>query len=150
MSPGLSPSASARPAARLQESPSASPNFAVYEVSQRFYFDAAHTLDRKIDSEASRRIHGHTYQAEVTIRGPRDPSTGMVLDLGHLRQRIERVRADLDHAFLDDVSGLGAPTLENLCAYIAERLQAVSPPLACVRVWRDATGDACCLRLYSE
>ena len=37
-----------------------------YELSQRFYFEAAHTLRRQIEAEGSRRIHGHTYIAEIT------------------------------------------------------------------------------------
>jgi 6-pyruvoyltetrahydropterin/6-carboxytetrahydropterin synthase len=119
----------------------------IYEVSQRFYFEAAHTLDRRIDAGSSKRVHGHTYQAEVTVSGPRDASTGMVLDLGHLRREIQGLREVLDHAFLDDIPGLGAPTLENLCAYVAKRLHALHPPIVSVRVWREASGDSCLLRL---
>jgi len=119
----------------------------IYEISQRFFFEAAHTLDRKIDTASSKRIHGHTYQAEVTVQGPKNPETGMVVDLGVLRQEIEAVRGILDHAFLDEVPALGAPTLENLCAFIAERLRGTVLPIASVRVWREASGDACRLTL---
>ncbi|MEY4883525.1 MAG: hypothetical protein RIS34_1379 [Pseudomonadota bacterium] len=113
------------------------------EVSQQFYFDAAHTLRRDIEVEGSRRIHGHTYQAEVTIRGRVNEQTGMVVDLGDVRREVERVRETLDHRFLDDVPNLGTPTLENLCAYIRNSLQPVFPDLSEVRVWRAAIGDAC-------
>ena len=40
-----------------------------YHLTQRFYFEAAHTLQREIEAEGSRRIHGHTYIAEVTLSG---------------------------------------------------------------------------------
>jgi 6-pyruvoyltetrahydropterin/6-carboxytetrahydropterin synthase len=40
-----------------------------YELSQKFYFEAAHTLERKVDAEGSRRIHGHTYHCEITLEG---------------------------------------------------------------------------------
>jgi len=63
-----------------------------YELSQRFFFDAAHTLNRKIEAEGSRRIHGHTYHAEITLSGLPDPQTGMMLDLGILRLEVDRVR----------------------------------------------------------
>lgn len=116
-----------------------------FTVSQRFYFDAAHTLNREIEVEGSRRIHGHTYHAEVWLAGPRDPVTGMVIDLGHLRLRLAQVREQLDHHMLDDISGLGAPTLENLCLFIANALPDLQPHLARVRVWRDALGDSCTL-----
>ena len=115
-------------------------------LSQRFFFDAAHTLRREIESEGSRRIHGHTYQAEVSVRGPLDPATGMVIDLGLLRERLQAVRAQLDHHLLDDVPGLGIPTLENLCLFIAQALPAeLRPRVSRVRVWREALGDSCAL-----
>ncbi|WP_394789261.1 6-carboxytetrahydropterin synthase [Rhodoferax sp.] len=117
-------------------------------ISQRFYFDAAHTLQREIETASSRRIHGHTYHAEVSVTGPRDPVNGMVLDLGFLRQRLSMVREQLDHHLLDEVPGLGTPTLENLCAFIAAQLGDVRPSVSKVRVWRDALGDACTIDAF--
>jgi len=120
----------------------------LFTISQRFFFDAAHTLRREIEAEGSRRVHGHTYHAEVSLSGPRDPATGMVLDLGLLRRRLEVVREQLDHHMLDDVPGLGTPTLENLCVFIAQALPAdLQPRVSRVRVWRDALGDSCALDL---
>jgi 6-pyruvoyltetrahydropterin/6-carboxytetrahydropterin synthase len=115
----------------------------MYEISQRFFFDAAHTLDRAIEADASRRVHGHTYHAEVTLRGERDPVSGMVRDLGLLRAELAIIRARLDHRLLNEVEGLEKPTLENLCAFIAESLASLEPQLTKVRVWRDGMGDAC-------
>lgn len=114
-----------------------------YDLSQRFFFEAAHTLRREIEAESSRRIHGHTYEAEVTVRGQPDPTTGMVIDLALLREHIRTVRNLLDHQFLDDVEGLGPPTLENLCEFILERLGHEVKGLAVVSVWRQASGDRC-------
>ena len=114
-----------------------------YELSQRFYFEAAHTLRRKIEAEGSRRIHGHTYHAEVTLTGKPDPETGMMMDLGFLRQEVERVRQLLDHHFLDEVPGIGPATVENLCAYIYRQLENVLPTISCVTVERPASGDRC-------
>jgi 6-pyruvoyltetrahydropterin/6-carboxytetrahydropterin synthase len=114
-----------------------------YELSQRFFFEAAHTLLREIESESSRRIHGHTYEAEVTVRGQPDPKTGMVIDLALLRAEIQVVRELLDHQFLDEVEGLGPPTLENLCVFILEKLGPEVKCLCAVSVWRRASGDRC-------
>lgn len=116
-----------------------------FTISQRFFFDAAHTLKREIEVEGSRRIHGHTYHAEVWLAGERDPVTGMVIDLGLLRRRLEEVRDQLDHHLLDDVAGLHPPTLENLCVFIAEALPDLRQSLARVKVWREALGDSCTL-----
>ncbi|MBD3893386.1 6-carboxytetrahydropterin synthase [Hydrogenophaga sp.] len=116
-------------------------------ISQRFFFDAAHTLQREIEAEGSRRIHGHSYKAEVSLSAALDARSGMVLDLGLLRQRLEQVRLQLDHHFLDEVPGLGPATLENLCLFIARALPELAPQLTRVRVWREAVGDACVLDL---
>jgi len=118
---------------------------AIFELSQRFYFDAAHTLHRALEAEASRRIHGHTYDAEVTVRGRPEPASGMVVDLGYLRSEISRVREMLDHRLLDEVEGLGPATLENLCCFICEQLASVSG-LVTVMVERRASGDRCLMR----
>ena len=116
------------------------------ELSQRFYFEAAHTLRRQVEAEGSRRIHGHTYEAEVTVAGVPDAATGMVMDLGLLRAEINRVRGQLDHHFLDDVPGLGPATLENLCAYLRRELAPAVPGLCAVTVQRQASGDRCVMR----
>jgi 6-pyruvoyltetrahydropterin/6-carboxytetrahydropterin synthase len=118
-----------------------------FELSQRFYFEAAHTLRRTIDAAGSKQIHGHTYEAEITLTGQPDSVSGMVLDLAYLRQEIERVRALLDHHFLDDIAELGPATLENLCLFIKQHLIGAVPHLSCVTIERRASGDKCTLRL---
>ena len=121
-----------------------------YELSQRFYFEAAHTLHRDIEIESSRRIHGHTYEAEVTVRGSPDSESGMIVDLGYLRAEIARVREMLDHRFLDEVKGLGPATLENLCGFIGMQLSRAVPSLTAVMVERRASGDRCVLHFHSK
>lgn len=111
-----------------------------------FFFEAAHTLHRTIETEGSLRIHGHTYEAEVTVAGRPDPNSGMVIDLAYLRAEIARVRDMLDHRFLDDVRGLGSATIENLCAFIRAQLEDSVPGLCAVMIERRASGDRCVLR----
>ena len=121
-----------------------------FAISQKFYFDAAHTLNRAIETDSSRRIHGHTYNAEVTLSGARNPDTGMVVDLGLVRVAVEQLRSQLDHRMLDDVAGLGPATLENLCAFIWRALVPSLPGLSGVRVWRDSVGDSCTLHGHPD
>lgn len=115
----------------------------MFELSKQFRFDAAHTLDRVIETESSRRIHGHSYRAEVTVRGRPDPITGMVVDLGLLERAMEEARDGLDHRFLDEVNDLGPATMENLSRWIWNRLSPVIGNLHKVSVYRDSGGDAC-------
>jgi 6-pyruvoyltetrahydropterin/6-carboxytetrahydropterin synthase len=114
-----------------------------FEVCQRFYFDAAHSLKREIETEGSRRIHGHTYLAEVAVRGIVDNKTGMVMDIGLIRLEVAKVRELLDHHYLDEVPGLGIPTLENLCIYIEKAMRDNGLQLSRVSVWRESLGDRC-------
>lgn len=123
-------------------------------LSQTFLFDAAHSLTRSVplaEYEASARVHGHTYAAEVTVVG--DMRDGMIylpkgkgtrareLDVLILRSAIRSVQAALDHRLLDEVENLGRPTMENLCVYIGEAIRACGLPVSSVRVSRQ-TGDA--------
>ena len=117
-----------------------------FELSQRFYFEAAHTRRRNYEAEGSIRIHGHTYEAEVTISGTPDPITGMVADLGQLREEIDRVRSLLDHRFLDEIEELGPATLENLTVFIRNEMKNRFSNLSTVMVERRVSGDRCVLR----
>jgi 6-pyruvoyltetrahydropterin/6-carboxytetrahydropterin synthase len=113
------------------------------ELAKQFRFEAAHTLTREIDAEASRRIHGHSYRAEVVLRGTPDPATGMIVDLGALERRLQEAREALDHRFLDDIPDLGPPTMENLAAWVWRKVEPGCPGLARVTIHRDSSGDSC-------
>src|SRR5205807_5602668 len=65
-------------------------------TTRRFSFAAAHRYHVEgWSAEENRRafgelggVHGHNYTLDVTIRGPIDPETGMVIDLGELKRII--------------------------------------------------------------
>ncbi len=115
----------------------------MFELSKQFRFDAAHTLERSIDTESSRRIHGHSYRAEVTVRGRPDPVTGMIVDLGLLERSMADARDALDHRFLDEINDLGPATMENLSRWIWDRLHPAVHNLHRVSVYRDSSGETC-------
>lgn len=115
----------------------------MFELSKEFRFDAAHTLERRTEAEGSRRIHGHSYRAEVVVRGRPNPETGMVIDLGLLDRALEEARDGLDHRFLDEINDLGPATMENLSAWIWRKLLPICPNLWRVTVRRDSDSGAC-------
>ena len=117
-----------------------------FEISKQFRFESAHVLDRAVaaaERDASRRIHGHSYRAEIVLRGEADPKTGMVVDFGELERIVDGARLDLDHHFLNDIADLGPPTMENLAAWIWRRISSSCAGLKRVTVHRDSTGEAC-------
>src|SRR5256885_1181247 len=88
----------------------------MWELTKSFRFEAAHSLKGTTFGADSEEIHGHSFHAEVSVRGTPDPQTGMVLDLGLLERRMEEVRKTLDHKLLNKVDALGAPTPDASCA----------------------------------
>ena len=82
-------------------------------------------------------FHGHTYTCAVTVEGPIDDATGMVIDLGVVDRVLEtEVVNRFDHRNINlDVPEFGEgrmiPTGENLARFIFERVQSA---LGAVRV----------------
>ena len=114
----------------------------MWELTKSFRFEAAHALPGTTLGAASEEIHGHSFRAEVTVRGMPDPATGMVLDLGLLEQSMAEVRKMLDHKLLNNVDALGPPTLENLSRFIWERVERTGR-ITRVSVHRDSCNESC-------
>jgi len=72
--------------------------------------------------------HGHNYECHVTIGGPVDPDTGMVMNLRDVDAILEdEVTRRLDHRFINyDVPefapGKQIPTGEALAVYVWQRV----------------------------
>jgi 6-pyruvoyltetrahydropterin/6-carboxytetrahydropterin synthase len=116
----------------------------ILKLTQGFYFEAAHTLDKRdVDCHTkikSATIHGHTYHASISIEGEPDEN-GMIRDLNAVWLMIDFVKSHLDHKFLNEVEGLGRPTLENLCLFISKKARLKG--LCEVTVERKASSDKC-------
>jgi 6-pyruvoyltetrahydropterin/6-carboxytetrahydropterin synthase len=105
-------------------------------LTRRYSFPASHRLFRADWSEAENHRafgkcanehgHGHNYTLEITVAGPVDPSTGMIMNLADLDAFVrERVLDEFDHANLNEqISEFrgSIPTTENLCRVIFSRL----------------------------
>ena len=113
----------------------------MFEISKQFWFEAAHTLEREVEADSSRRIHGHSYRAEVMLRGVPDARSGMIMDLTLLERVLADARDGLDHRLLDDVAGLGPATMENLALWIWRKVAPRCIGLAKVTVYRDSSRD---------
>jgi 6-pyruvoyltetrahydropterin/6-carboxytetrahydropterin synthase len=80
--------------------------------------------------------HGHNYTLDVTVRGPIDPRTGMVIDLAELKRVVTETVVDrFDHADLnaDPLFRDRVPTTENLALAIWDLLRA---KLGAERLWQ--------------
>ena len=115
------------------------------ELTQEFGFDAAHYLGQGALENA--RLHGHSFYAEVTLRGEANPATGFLRDFGEVNAALQAIREKLDHRLLNEIEELGVPTLENLARYIYVRAKQALPEVSRVKLRRPSYGQAC---VYEE
>jgi 6-pyruvoyltetrahydropterin/6-carboxytetrahydropterin synthase len=119
----------------------ANPETSMIELSQRFSFDAAHHLGA--GASENRRLHGHSFYVEVTLRGEPDLKTGFLRDFGQIDAALKEVRELLDHRLLNEVEGLDNPTLENIARFIYARAKLTLPEVVRVRIERPSYGQTC-------
>jgi len=101
---------------------------AIVTITRRLQFNAAHRVHNPALSDAENKAlfgkcnnpnwHGHNYTLDVSVSGPVDDKTGYVVDLGHIKQVVEREVIDkVDHRNfnleVDFMQGV-IPTTENI------------------------------------
>lgn len=96
----------------------------MYDLMIRGHFDAAHAL-HGYPGECC-KLHGHTWDVEVTVRGSELDEVGIVYDFKTLKDDLAAVLEPLDHAYLNDVPPFDVlnPTAEHLSRYVFEALTA--------------------------
>ena len=125
-------------------------------LTRRVTFAAAHRYRRPAWDDATNEqafglcarpnFHGHSYVCDVSVSGPVQRDTGMLMDLGLLDAVLqEEVRARFDHRNINldvpefsETDGM-VPTGEELARFIAERVQLRLP--ADVRVTRVVVAE---------
>jgi 6-pyruvoyltetrahydropterin/6-carboxytetrahydropterin synthase len=116
------------------------------EIVKEFAFDAAHFLPTAAEGHPYRRMHGHSFTAEVALAGKPDQASGWLVDFAVIEAVLAALRERLDHRVLNDISGLGVPTLENLAAWIYGEVETRLPGLTRVTVHRRSSGESCTYR----
>ena len=106
-------------------------------VIRKAHFNAAHRLHNPTWDDQKNKAtfglcnneyyHGHNYELEVKVIGEIDPETGMVIDMGYLRDVIKKYVEDrYDHKNLnlqvEEFKELN-PTAENICLVIYQILK---------------------------
>jgi 6-pyruvoyltetrahydropterin/6-carboxytetrahydropterin synthase len=96
----------------------------MYVLTVRDHFDAAHSL-RGYDGECQ-RLHGHTWDIEVSVEGTQLDGIGILYDFKTLKDDLRSVVDAYDHQYLNEVVPFDAmnATAENLARVIHERLSA--------------------------
>ena len=113
------------------------------ELFYEFVFDAAHQFTHKPVGHKYRALHGHSFRAEVTVRGELQADTGFIVDFETLEKACAQLREKLDHNFLNDIPGLETPSLENISRWIWQQLAPQFSGLYRVTVRRDSLRQGC-------
>jgi 6-pyruvoyltetrahydropterin/6-carboxytetrahydropterin synthase len=119
---------------------------AAVRITRRATFAAAHILCRNDWSDEKNREvfgacatdHGHNYVIEVTVGGPLDAESGMVVNLKHVDAVLRREFVDaVDHHHLNrDVDFMRdvIPTAENVALAAFHRLEPHLKPARLLKV----------------
>ena len=112
------------------------------ELRKTFQFESAHLLPHLPEGHKCRRLHGHSFQAEIVVAGECDARLGWLVDYADLSAAFRPLWEQLDHRYLNEVQGLENPTSEHLARWIWDRLKPVLPLLAQVVVHETCTCGA--------
>lgn len=126
-------------------------------LSRRFRFSASHRLHvDHLSGERNRELfgkcnnpfgHGHNYIAQVTVAGPVDAATGMVVNLAEFDAFAHRElydRFDCANLNADDAFAQCVPSTENLCEVlwrVFARFAAEHPGLLLRRIRIEETNN---------
>lgn len=117
--------------------------------SRSYSFSAAHRLDSPQLSAPDNlalygkcnnpKGHGHDYRFEVTISGPVERESGMVMNLVDVDAAVQPVIDDLDHTHLDRQHAFFREypsTAENVVLYLWQRLErTLGAKLRWIKLW---------------
>jgi 6-pyruvoyltetrahydropterin/6-carboxytetrahydropterin synthase len=107
-------------------------------LERSFRFEAAHFLPRVPPGHKCARLHGHSYQIEVSIEGEID-DRGWVMDFAEIDEHVAPLVRMLDHQVLNEIDGLSNPTSELLAMWLWQRIALGLPGLVEVAVSETTT-----------
>ena len=109
------------------------------ELRKTFQFEAAHRLPHLPSTHKCRRLHGHSFQAEVVVAGEINPQLGWLMDYADITAAFKPLEEQLDHHYLNEIPGLENPTSESIAIWIWDRLKPRLPLLTEVIVAETCT-----------
>jgi 6-pyruvoyltetrahydropterin/6-carboxytetrahydropterin synthase len=115
------------------------------EIFWEFKFEAAHRLPNVPSDHKCSRLHGHSYQVQIHVKGPVEDQSGWVIDFGNIKDACKPVISRLDHYYLNEIPGLENPTSERLGAWIWDELASSLPMMSAVMV-RETCTSGCVYR----
>jgi len=112
------------------------------EIFKEFTFESAHRLPHVPEGHKCGRLHGHSFRAEIHVKGPVDPQSGWLIDFADIKKAFKPLEEQLDHHYLNDIPGLENPTSENIARWIWRNLIEELPNISKVVVRETCTCGA--------
>jgi 6-pyruvoyltetrahydropterin/6-carboxytetrahydropterin synthase len=108
----------------------------VLTIAKEFHFSASHVLRGLPPGHPCGRTHGHNYVLSLELSASRSAldDVGFVRDYRDLDTVKRWVDETLDHVHLNDVTGLGNPTSENIACWVFDQWSSRLPELSAVRL----------------
>jgi 6-pyruvoyltetrahydropterin/6-carboxytetrahydropterin synthase len=109
------------------------------ELFKDFTFEAAHRLPNVPPGHKCARLHGHSFTVRIVVSGDIDGHTGWVMDFADIKTAFRPIEEQLDHYYLNDISGLENPTSEVLAMWIWQRLKPALTQLCQIQIKETCT-----------
>ncbi|MEM1146659.1 MAG: 6-carboxytetrahydropterin synthase [Pseudomonadota bacterium] len=119
----------------------------VFEITKAVSFEAAHFMGGKPEGHPYRNVHGHSFRIEATVAGTIEPGAEWVQDFSELTTVLQQTAERLDHRLLNEIEGLGVPTLERIAIWVANDLKPKLPGLKRIVLARPSLDERCVLVL---
>lgn len=97
----------------------------MYEIKVLGEFSSAHRL--KNYKGKCENLHGHNWKVEVIVSGEVLDKTGLIIDFGVLKEKLNFVLKQLDHKNLNKIPFFYRtnPTSENISYYIFKKMKSL-------------------------
>lgn len=93
------------------------------EIYKDFSFEAAHLLPNVPIGHKCGRLHGHSFLVRIVVEGDVGETTGWVMDFADIKSICKPILDQLDHYYLNEISGLENPTSENIAKWLWNQLK---------------------------
>lgn len=109
------------------------------EIYKDFTFEAAHLLPNVPEGHKCARLHGHSFKVRVAVAGDVGTQSGWIMDFTDIKAAFKPIEQELDHYYLNDISGLENPTSEVLAKWIWIKLKPALPLLCRLEIKETCT-----------
>lgn len=113
----------------------------MYKLNVTSSFSSAHKL---VGYEGlCKNLHGHNWNVRLCVMCDKLDEIGMAMDFGTIKERLNKLLAELDHQYLNDLPAFKEvnPTSENIARYIFENMGQKLSQCPCevveVEVWES-------------